>query len=358
MHHQEHGETDEENDDPYDEMEMERRIANEIMEVVNQRGLPLILDKLTEGKGNCFPLAILDQCKRPEIIKILPKTLKAMVMMDKNKGQMKLRIAVNNFMQKSTHPNVTNFKAEYQKISKAMNENWEQYWARLMQDKVQVDYTFIQSTAWYLKHDIMIVNTTNTDENPVIVISGNIADENMACPGGMLTIGAKSNCHYQSLLPIEIFHLNSEQRTLHIDNGDDTEDKEISIKQCIYPLQSDDTSTVNSTQNEKTIFIYKNKNTDIEFILGPDGLTQCYSCKKFCKSLIQHIKMSKNCNKGIVIDDFKSQYHIFHYEAVKEKNRSGQANLRQVRAEKDPAGLKQDKSRQVKLKNNPVRIKQ
>ena len=113
LHHQEHGETDEDDDDPYDEMEMERRIANEIMEVVTQRGLPLILDKLTEGKGNCFPLAILDQCKRPEIMQMLPTTLKAMVKMDKNQGQMKLRIAVNNFMQKSTHPNITNFKAEY-----------------------------------------------------------------------------------------------------------------------------------------------------------------------------------------------------------------------------------------------------
>ena len=108
-----------------------------------------------------------------------------------------------------------------------MNENWDQYWERLKQDKVQVDYMFIQSTDWYLQHDIMIVNTTNTDDNPFMVISGNISDETLACPGAMLTIGSKSNSHYQSLLPIEMFHLNS----------DESEDKEISVEQCLYPIK-------------------------------------------------------------------------------------------------------------------------
>ena len=59
---------DQYDDDQYDDLPTEQRIAKEIMTVVNKLGLPLILDRITEGKGNCFPLAILDQCKRPEIL--------------------------------------------------------------------------------------------------------------------------------------------------------------------------------------------------------------------------------------------------------------------------------------------------
>ena len=272
---------------------------------------------------------------------------------------MQLRIAVKNFIQNSKHPNANNFKAEYQKISLAMNENWVQYWARLIQDQVQVDYTFIQSTAWYLKHDIMIVNTTNNDDNPVIIISGNIADETQACPGAMLTIGSKSNSHFQSLLPIEIFHLNSEART-QITHADYEGDNNESIEPYLHPIENEKKSTINSSQNKIPGFIYKNENTDIEFLIGPDGLIQCYSCKKFCKSLIQHLRMNKQCKEGIVIDDLKIQYHIFNSEAHKQKKRTHQIKSRQVKLENNPAGLKraekdrQDKSRQRKAEMDPV----
>ena len=67
-----------------------------------------------------------------------------------------------------------------------------------------VDYIFIQSTAWYLRHDIIIVTTTSTEDHPYITISGNLADETVPCQGIALTIGTKSNVHYQSLLPIEV----------------------------------------------------------------------------------------------------------------------------------------------------------
>ena len=61
-----------------DNLQIERRIADEIMETVNRVQLPLILDQLTEGRGNCFPIAILQQCRRPEInqqLKPIPKML-------------------------------------------------------------------------------------------------------------------------------------------------------------------------------------------------------------------------------------------------------------------------------------------
>ena len=66
-----------------------------------------------------------------------------------------------------------------------------------------VDSIFIQFTAWFLQHDIIIVTTSSTEDHPYITISGNLDDERIPCQGIPLTIGTKSNIHYQSLLPIE-----------------------------------------------------------------------------------------------------------------------------------------------------------
>ena len=67
-----------------------------------------------------------------------------------------------------------------------------------------VDSIFIQSTAWFLGLDIIIITSTSTDEHPYITISGNLVDEQIPCQGIPLTIGSKSNVHYQSLLPLEV----------------------------------------------------------------------------------------------------------------------------------------------------------
>ena len=257
MQHQDIGQGDDNDDDPNDEMKIERSIAKEIMDIVNQRGLPLILDKLTEGKGNCFPIAILDQCKRPEILKELSVTTKAIVKQETNRGQMQLRTAVKFFIRTSKHPNVAKYKAEYQAtVAQANKENWDKYWTRIVQNEVWADYTFIQLTAWYLNHDIMIVNTTNNDDNPVIVISGNMADQKVACPGAMLTIGSKSNCHYQSLLPIEIFHLNSEPEAPQTNMKDNTKEKALE-ENTTMKSQVVAKFKIEMKQDENSKFIYK-----------------------------------------------------------------------------------------------------
>ena len=59
------------NDDQFqieDRFQIERKIANEIMDTINRLQLPFKLDQLTEGLGNCFPIAIIQQLRRPEIL--------------------------------------------------------------------------------------------------------------------------------------------------------------------------------------------------------------------------------------------------------------------------------------------------
>ena len=67
-----------------------------------------------------------------------------------------------------------------------------------------MDSIFIQSTAWFLGLYIIIITTTSTEDHPYITISGNLLDEHIPCQGIPLTIGSKSNVHFQSLLPLEV----------------------------------------------------------------------------------------------------------------------------------------------------------
>ena len=84
-------------------LKTEAKIANEIMKTVRALGLPLKLDQLTEGLGNCFPISIIQQCRRPEIFNQLKIVMK-MILRHHNPHGM-LRVAVKQFITNSKHPN-------------------------------------------------------------------------------------------------------------------------------------------------------------------------------------------------------------------------------------------------------------
>ena len=180
----------------------ERRIAREIMNTVWKLNLPLKLDEITEGQGNCFPLAILAQCRRPEVFKELNRSIQAQVYQN---DPTLLRLAVQSFMANSNHPTIQEYKRRYGEVLAVIDQaNWNEYWDNMIGNNVWVDYIFIQSTAWYLNHDIIIVTTSSTENHPYLTISGNLDNENLPCPGVDLTIGSKSQIHYQSLLPLTV----------------------------------------------------------------------------------------------------------------------------------------------------------
>ena len=86
-------------------------------------------------------------------------------------------------------------------------------------DRTWVDVWFIQATAWYLKLDIWIIKTCSKESNPYIEVSGNVADGDKPSGGSIITLGTKSNSHYQSLLPIEMFHLEFQENQQNSDNS-------------------------------------------------------------------------------------------------------------------------------------------
>ena len=142
--------------------EDELKIAHEIMKTVRRLQLPLRLDEITEGRGNCFPLSVLSQCRRQEIKQQLHEPVRSL--MEQNDPTL-LRRAVHAFMANSSHQTIQEYKRRYAEVLAALdNKDWREYWKVMLRNYEWVDYIFIQSTAWYLHHDIIIVTTTSTEK--------------------------------------------------------------------------------------------------------------------------------------------------------------------------------------------------
>ena len=154
---------------------MEKQIAEEIMNTIHRLQLPFKLDQLTEGLGNCFPIAIIQQLRRPEISSQLRPATRRLIKW--KTGHSLLRQSVHQFIKKSKSPRKKDLKSQYEETDGIVNrETWDEYWTRMTTDKVWVDYWFVQATAWYLQLDIWVVATSNTEGSPYIEVNGNLAD--------------------------------------------------------------------------------------------------------------------------------------------------------------------------------------
>ena len=174
-------------------------MAFEIMNAISRCQLHMMLDEITQGDGNCFPRAVVQQCHRQEIQKNIEKSIKMKV-----NHFMSIRSAVCDFMMNISHPCIERFRQSYNVNEYPVSRiPWNDYWFAMRQNKVWVDYKFIQGTAWYLSHDMMIVTTQSTPENPYLYVSGNKEDMNIPCPGVPLLIGSQLDLHFQSLLPTD-----------------------------------------------------------------------------------------------------------------------------------------------------------
>ena len=84
-----------------------------LQEAILRCNVPLKFDNQTEGYGNCFPNAIVQQCRRPEILDWLRVENPAGIF----KSPQSLRREIKKFA--LTHQNISldNFKSNYNKIS-------------------------------------------------------------------------------------------------------------------------------------------------------------------------------------------------------------------------------------------------
>ena len=111
--------------------QIEKRIGDEIIQHVKRLELPFKLDQLTEGQGNCFPIAIVQQCRRPEVMKTLPASIQQIVGLEN--GHSLLQIKVKKFIVESENPRICAFKLEYtQNVAIAVGLTWDEYWKKMI----------------------------------------------------------------------------------------------------------------------------------------------------------------------------------------------------------------------------------
>ena len=135
---------------------------NGLSSTIQKCKLQLKLDNPTEGYGNCFPNAIVQQCRRPEIQNWLLENKPWAIV----KSQQALRKQVKNFALKSTHRMLHDYKTNYETILRNSDKSWPDYWNEMGHDGAWVDSLFVQVTAWYMGLDIKVLTTSSKPENP------------------------------------------------------------------------------------------------------------------------------------------------------------------------------------------------
>ena len=181
--------------------ELERSVGKELEALIEERKLPFKLDKLTKGDGSCWMTSVFQQCKRTEIWLYLADDIRTLVEKMDTDG---LRNAVANLMLSSNHPKIRTYKERYER-NDGSEVSWSALWNMMRNPSKWADQNFMQGTAWLLGVDIMILNSKSI--NGIInfnKFSGNLEEEDVPSIVPPMTIGYRTRCHFQSILPTEI----------------------------------------------------------------------------------------------------------------------------------------------------------
>ena len=213
--------------------ELERSVGKELEALIEERKLPFKLDKLTKGDGSCWMTSVFQQCKRTEIWLYLPDDIRTLVEKMDTEG---LRNAVANLMLSSNHPKIRTYKERYDRNDGA-ELSWNKLWEAMRNPSKWADQNFMQGTAWLLGVDIKILNSKSI--NGIINFnhfSGNLEEEDVPSIVPPMTIGYRTRCHFQSILPNDIH------------DGGDSQIREINNK-----YQSNETMVITDDEedNEK-----------------------------------------------------------------------------------------------------------
>ena len=168
--------------------------ALQMMDSIRVLREEFVLDFITKGDGNCFPTAILQQIRRPDVIQNQRSHDPINLLM---KTQAGLRRSVFEFLTRSTHPLIQSWKQNFKNIT---DMEWKDYWSYkyMLKSGIWADEIFIRGTAFFLNMDIVIHQNKHPRSQR---ISGNLDDLNIPCDNPVLHVGYLSNLHYQSIVP-------------------------------------------------------------------------------------------------------------------------------------------------------------
>ena len=95
----------------------ERALSDTIVTYIKKHKLKYKLDKLTRGKGNCFPIAVLQQLARSDIIASLESDIREIA---QNLDHQELRRRVKHFVFTSNDDRLVNLKVNFDQSMTAL----------------------------------------------------------------------------------------------------------------------------------------------------------------------------------------------------------------------------------------------
>ena len=229
----------------------------------------LKLDNSTGGYGNCFPNAIVQQCRRTEIKAWLQENNPSAIVTSHNA----LRQKVKTYALQSTHKTLLEYKHNFETLIPERDSSWTNYWVKMGKDGSWVDSTFVQVTSWFMGLDILILTTSSKPDHPFMKIRGSLSGNSEPSAGPPLFLGYYTNVHYQSLLPIYNF-TNKKQ-----DSNSEGSFKEDNGK----------------TEEKQDDFIYVHRGEQIIFQSLANEKLQCPFCHVVFQRIVNHLA-SKKCN--------------------------------------------------------------
>ena len=255
---------------------IERRIAEEIIDVVKELELNLKLDRLTEYRYNSFPIALLQQLKRVDVYELLDQELKNLA--DQMDSKL-LRKEIVRFIKTSNHIRIREFKVLYKESSGAAQISWNEYWKDMLNPS-WTDHWFVQAAAWFLKLDIDIVRIEprlSDEPNHIKRVYGMLnssdGEANLRRKEiGPLFIGQKTDIHYQSLLP-----MNYVQEEKSIDKEGIEYDNKYNVKDVEEP------------END------------------PVNITKCPNCEESFIQILRHAAKKKSECYGKISEEFLNE---------------------------------------------------
>ena len=179
---------------------LERYAADTIMQKLRSRSIPLDLDDLTRGMGDCMIIALLQQCRRPQVVPFLPPRIKSLASQTITADSIAVfRLAIWDEVRTSQDPRIEEMKVHFESVQPSDRPiiTWASHWEKLIKPGEWGDHNFLQCTAYLLGVNILIFSTSSTEKNPFTFMEGT---ENPTRPD--LIIGY-TGTHYQSLLPCD-----------------------------------------------------------------------------------------------------------------------------------------------------------
>ena len=284
----------------------ERKWADLIMGHVRSNNLPLHLDRLTRGEGNCFMIAVMQQLQQNDVYRNCRKDVQDLA---DEMDHLRFRKSVKDFINNSQDPRIRDIKSNYMVAKTAGIEtySWEEYWEKKLEPGTWADSYFVLASAYFLDKDLVIVDTACSTESPYYTIKGKIQPSSQQ----PLILGLVTHTHFQSLLTTEIDYFTEiHEGDEDIDNRKENKVKEdlgdgedVAVDDIYISVNEDDDIYISDDEDDD---IYVSDNEEAEHPEDSEHQeprTECPSCKKVLKNVLLHINRSKACKHSVKAED-------------------------------------------------------